>query len=125
MPRNDGTGPMGMGPMTGRGAGLCRGDAAQDYTNLPVYGCGFGRGRGLGGGRGFGGGGGLGGGRGFRRMYQAAGMTGRARYDSRGAADAYAAGADEKEFLQRQASLLESQLSDVKSRLADYEDAEE
>lgn len=25
MPRGDGTGPMGMGPMTGRGAGFCNG----------------------------------------------------------------------------------------------------
>ena len=25
MPGGDGTGPMGMGPMTGRGRGLCRG----------------------------------------------------------------------------------------------------
>lgn len=33
MPRGDGTGPMGMGPMTGRGAGTCAG-----------YGCGYGRG---------------------------------------------------------------------------------
>ncbi|MDD4774586.1 MAG: DUF5320 domain-containing protein [Eubacteriales bacterium] len=42
MPRGDGTGPMGMGPMTGRGAGVCA-----DF-DAPVYGCGYGRGRGRG-----------------------------------------------------------------------------
>ena len=41
MPRFDGTGPSGMGPMTGRGLGPC------------VMGVGFRRGRGMGG-RGFG-----------------------------------------------------------------------
>ncbi len=30
MPAGDGTGPMGMGPMSGRGAGHCAGDPAQD-----------------------------------------------------------------------------------------------
>ena len=38
MPRGDGTGPMGMGPMTGRGAGFCAGlgapDAAADLMQL-------------------------------------------------------------------------------------------
>ncbi|OQB06709.1 MAG: hypothetical protein BWY19_00059 [bacterium ADurb.Bin212] len=40
MPRYDGTGPMGTGPMTGRGMGPCGGGAS--------WGRGFGRGRGLG-----------------------------------------------------------------------------
>jgi hypothetical protein len=48
MPRRDGTGPMGMGAMTGRGLGVCTG------VNAPIYGRGFGRGLGLGFGRGFG-----------------------------------------------------------------------
>ena len=44
MPRGDRTGPQGMGPMTGRGAGLCAG------FNMPGLGlrqgwCGGGRGR--------------------------------------------------------------------------------
>lgn len=55
MPRRDGTGPMGMGAMTGRGLGVCTG------VNAPIYGRGFGRGCG----RGFGRGLGLGFGRGF------------------------------------------------------------
>ena len=43
MPGRDGTGPMGGGPMTGRGMGYCTG-AAQGAG----YGRGFGAGRGLG-----------------------------------------------------------------------------
>jgi len=39
MPRGDGTGPEGMGPMTGRGAGYCADDSAQGYTN-PLSGTG-------------------------------------------------------------------------------------
>mgnify|MGYP001767506792 CR=1 FL=1 len=49
MPRKDGTGPTGAGPMTGRGAGPCGGGAAGGGL-----GRGFGRGRGGGFGRGFG-----------------------------------------------------------------------
>jgi len=49
MPRFNGTGPQGFGPMTGRGMGPCGG--------------GYGPGRGFGGGRGFG----AGYGRGFRQ----------------------------------------------------------
>lgn len=49
MPRRDGTGPTGEGPMTGRGAGPCGGGAAGGGL-----GRGFGRGRGGGFGRGFG-----------------------------------------------------------------------
>ena len=52
MPRGDGTGPMGQGPMTGRGAGYCAGFGMPGYVN-PRFGCGMGRGMGRGGGRGF------------------------------------------------------------------------
>ena len=51
MPRGDRTGPMGMGPMTGRAAGYCAGYGVPGYLN-PVYGRGgmgygaWGRGRG-------------------------------------------------------------------------------
>ncbi|MBN2160125.1 MAG: DUF5320 domain-containing protein [Spirochaetes bacterium] len=64
MPRGDRTGPLGYGPMTGRGAGYCAGNSVPGYMN-PVYG----RGRGPGGGRGFGGGG-----RGWRNMFYATGL---------------------------------------------------
>ena len=55
MPRGDGTGPAGMGPMTGRAAGYCAGYPVPGFMN-PVGGRGYwgwGRGGG-GGGRGFG-----------------------------------------------------------------------
>jgi len=50
MPGGNGTGPMGMGPMTGRGAGFCAGYSAPGFMN-PVggrLGLGLGRGRGPG-----------------------------------------------------------------------------
>ena len=54
MPRGDGTGPAGMGPMTGRAAGFCAGFGVPGYAN-PVGGRGYwGRGGGFGRGRGFG-----------------------------------------------------------------------
>jgi len=59
MPGGDGTGPGGMGPMTGRAAGFCAGYSVPGYAN-PVGGRGMGMGRG----RGFRGGG-FGRGRGF------------------------------------------------------------
>ena len=64
MPGGDGTGPVGMGPMTGRAAGYCAGYPAPGYTS-PVGGRGFwgwGRGRG--------------GGRGWRNRFFATGLTG-------------------------------------------------
>jgi len=54
MPRGDGTGPAGMGPMTGRAAGFCAGYPVAGFMN-PVGGRGYrGWGRGGGWGRGFG-----------------------------------------------------------------------
>ena len=70
MPGGDRTGPMGMGPMTGRAAGYCAGYDAPGYGN-PVPGRGFG----LGWGRGWGGGG-----RGWRRGFYATGLPGWLRF---------------------------------------------
>lgn len=57
MPRGDGTGPAGTGPMTGRGAGFCAGFRVPGFLNSsPGRGLGFGRGRG------------------YRRMLWAAGL---------------------------------------------------
>ena len=56
MPRGNGTGPMGMGPMTGRRAGFCAGYPVPGFMN-PIggrLGLRFGRGRGMGMGRGMG-----------------------------------------------------------------------
>lgn len=56
MPRGDRTGPWGLGPMTGRGAGYCAGYPVPGFMN-PYggrLGFGFGFGRGFGRGRGYG-----------------------------------------------------------------------
>lgn len=52
MPGGDRTGPLGLGPRTGRAAGYCAGYNIPGYAN-PGYGRGFGRGGGQGFGRGF------------------------------------------------------------------------
>ncbi|MCD6367449.1 MAG: DUF5320 domain-containing protein [Candidatus Aenigmarchaeota archaeon] len=44
MPGGDGTGPMGMGPRTGRGLGYCSGYNSPGYTKGFPMGAGFGRG---------------------------------------------------------------------------------
>jgi len=67
MPAGDRTGPMGMGPMTGRAAGFCAGYDAPGYAN-PIPG------------RGFWGRGWRGGGRGWRHMYYATGLPGWMRF---------------------------------------------
>lgn len=54
MPGGDGTGPRGMGPMTGRGAGYCNGYNVPGYSNAMPSRVLFGRGRGFGMNRGFG-----------------------------------------------------------------------
>lgn len=55
MPRGDRTGPMGQGPMTGRGAGYCAGHNVPGYANsAPGWGRGYGWGRGWRRGRGWG-----------------------------------------------------------------------
>jgi hypothetical protein len=50
MPRGDRTGPMGIGPMTGRGAGFCAGYGTPGFMNAVPgrEGRGFGRGHGRG-----------------------------------------------------------------------------
>jgi hypothetical protein len=66
MPRGDRTGPMGLGPMTGRAAGFCAGYNMPGSMS-PVPGRGF-WGRGAGGG-----------GRGWRNQFYATGLPGWAR----------------------------------------------
>lgn len=115
MPGGDGTGPMGMGPMTGRAAGYCAGYGVPGFMN-PVPG--FGRGQGFGRGRGFGGGGR----RGRRNMFWATGLPGWARFGS-GAAPPMSGvqtvpnAAAEKEFLTRQAEVLQAQLDNLRKRI--------
>jgi hypothetical protein len=117
MPRGDGTGPGGMGPMTGRGAGYCAGYSAPGYAN-PVYGRGAGFGRGLG--RGFG----RGLGRGFGR---AAGpfAGGYPYYGAPYPAPYAPAIAPEKEadMLKQQAAGLKEELDAVNARVKELESA--
>jgi hypothetical protein len=93
MPRGDGTGPMGMGPMTGRCAGYCLGYAAQ-----PMYR------------------------RGGRGSYYTTGMPGWARFGNFRYPDTDEVIFDEKERLDMQAQFLERQLEHVKKRLDSYKD---
>lgn len=105
MPRGDGTGPMGMGPMIGRGAGFCAGFTAPGYSNQAGFG--FDRGRG------------------FRRMFYATGLPGWARHKDPNI-KGFVPVADKKEFLKRQAKLLESRLNNITKRLKELEsDTEE
>ena len=113
MPRGDGTGPMGMGPMTGRGLGLWRQGLADSWQ---PDGLGFGRGRG-----------GRGGGRGWRNMFHATGLTGWQRaamaVSAPSAATVAPTAETEKQFLETQVEMMQSQLDEVKKRLAELETA--
>jgi len=123
MPRGDRTGPMGMGPMTGRGAGYCAGYDVPGYMN-PGPGRGYGYGYGMGGGRG------RGGGRGWRNWYYATGLPGWARagyapawgapppmYGPYAAPPATPAPEQEAEMLQTQVKWLQEQMDAINRRL--------
>jgi hypothetical protein len=121
MPFGDGTGPAGMGPMTGRAAGYCAGYPVAGFMN-PIPGRGFwgwGRGRG---------------GRGRRNWFYATGLTGwqRAAYGYPAPGVPYAApyGApyaptataeQEVEMLKGQAEYFEDALDGIKKRIAELE----
>ncbi|MBT3297002.1 MAG: DUF5320 domain-containing protein [Verrucomicrobia bacterium] len=106
MPGGDGTGPLAMGPMTGRGAGYCAGSTAPGYAS-PGPGRGLGRGAwGRGGGRGWGG----------------------RRGVPYGAVPPYAApygvaptAEQEVEALREQSEVLAGTLEDIKKRIGDLE----
>ena len=114
MPRGDGTGPMEMGRMTGKGAGYCAGFTASGYANPVGFAggceCGFGRGRR---------------GRGFRRMFYATGLPGWARYGYPVYAGANGEATDEREILNNQAEFLGKQLQQVKKHLSHLKEDEE
>jgi len=119
MPGGDGTGPMGMGPMTGRAAGFCAGYNLPGYAN-PVPGRGFGMGFGGGFGRGRGGGG-----RGRRNMYYATGLTGWQRAAMAGPGWGGAAPAMTREqqvdALKAQADSLAHTLDSIREQIAALE----
>jgi len=111
MPRGDGTGPNGMGPMTGRAAGYCAGYDRPGFAN-PAVGGRMGFGRGLG--RGFRGGFGRVYGRGFG-FYQSAPVNPVPAY--------YGAPTKEQELeaLKSQAANYEQGLEDIKKRIGELE----
>ncbi len=123
MPRGNGTGPNGMGSMTGRAAGYCAGYGAPGYANVVPgrgFSGGFGRGCGAGG-------------RGWRNMYHATGLTGWMRFG--GSTAAYGPPASyrdpdpeaERRVLRRQAAAMQAELDALNRRLgelgAETEDA--
>jgi len=126
MPGGDRTGPMGMGPMTGRAAGYCTGSAGPGYISAP-------------GGRGFRGGGGGRGGRGRRNQFYATGLTGWQRaaagLPTFGAgqaapvaqtepADSPAAGPQQElGILRQQAETMEQQVMQLRKRIEELEAA--
>ena len=121
MPGGDGTGPAGMGPMTGRAAGICAGYAAPGYVNR-IGGQGY---------RGWG----RGGGRGRRNWYYGTGLPGWARAESgwpawggttapRTAGVAFAPGltaGQELDALRNQAKYLGDTLGDINRRIGELE----
>lgn len=124
MPRGDGTGPNGFGPMTGRAAGFCAGYNAPGYAN-PVGGRGgFGYGRGMGY---------RGGGRGWRHQYYATGLPYWARYGA-GAprpGQYYApqyyppqeiTPEQEIDLLRKEADYIQNELKSVNDRIKELED---
>ena len=118
MPGGDGTGPAGLGPMTGRAAGYCAGYPVPGFMN-PV------------GGRGY-----WGWGRGWRNWYYATGLPGWARawagYPAWGSyVNPYAPSAvpfapavtaqQELDSLKGQAEYLEDTLDGIKKRIEELE----
>lgn len=114
MPGGDRTGPMGAGPMTGRGAGYCAGFAVPGFVHRFAFGGGFGRGRG--------------GGHGWRNMFYASGLPGWARMGMGIAGPAMAAGAfrgmtreQELDVLKQQADQLASVLDSIRQGITELE----
>ena len=117
MPWGDGTGPGGLGPMTGRGAGYCAGYNVPGYLNPAVPG--------------WGAGGGWGRGRGNRYGYYATGVPGRARFGANpyynyapsSPSPYYGAPGITKEqqlnALKSQADLLKKNLEDINKAIED------
>lgn len=111
MPRGDGTGPMGMSPMTGCGAGYCNGFAAPGYAHpsqfVRGFGCRFGRGREN------------------MNRFRIIGKPGWARYGYPAFNESGEASFDEQTLLANQAEFLENQLQWVKNRLSSFQKGNE
>ena len=128
MPGGDGTGPGGMGPMTGRATGFCAGYSMPGYAN-PVGGRGMGMGMGRGRGGGFGRGRGFGWGRaGYGLPAYGSAVN---PYAYGGAVNPYAYGGvpfaptvapqQELDGLKGQAEYLEDALDGIKKRIEELD----
>jgi len=121
VPRGDGTGPAGMGPMTGRAAGYCSGSGVPGYANRwsgRGRGVGFGTGMGWGRGRGWGW---RAAGPGYGYMppaYPAAPPAGWGWYGAPQNADA------ELSYLKAQAETLSQALANIQKRIESLEEEE-
>jgi len=126
MPRGDGTGPMGMGPMTGRAAGYCAGYPMPGFAN-PIWGRGYGPGRGRGFGRGgWGRGWGFGRGRTYPYVGPVYGTSFGYPYPGPPYGIPYPYGPgitseQETEVLKAQAEELQSSLEDINKRISELE----
>jgi len=108
MPRGNGTGPMGAGPMTGRAAGYCAEFATPGFANPAGYG-GLGRGMGMR--------------RGVRGGRRGMGFGFRNRFYAPETVQAPPISADqEKEYLANEAKALENDLEAIKKRLDELTD---
>jgi hypothetical protein len=105
MPRGDGTGPMGIGPMTGRAAGYCAGYATPGFANAMggrgVWGCGRGRG--------------------FRNWFHATGLPGWMRGRAYAGPFPQADPGVRKQTLENQAQALQSQLDLIKKQITELD----
>ncbi len=112
MPGGDRTGPLGTGPMTGRGLGYCAGLAGAFFGRR--FGMGYGRGAGAGGR-----------GRGWRHMFYATGLPGWMRFgwgDPAFLTDPPPG--TEKRILEGEAEALKEQLDQIRKRLDELESGE-
>ena len=124
MPGGDGRGPLGLGPMTGRGAGYCAGYPVPGYANpIPGRGWGFGYGRGFGRGRGRG----RGFGRGFGWGWNAYPYNWDTPYYGYPYSGPYASAEispkQEAEMLKEQATAMQEEISAINQRVKDLESA--
>ena len=126
MPGRDGTGPAGLGPMTGGGFGFCAVNVNPNINKKGYYQGAFGRGRGSG--------------KGHRNFYYATGLPGYARYSMGLPAwgnAGYSQYTDnplpekdidpkqEMEVLKNQSEFLNQQLNDIQARLNELEKQKE
>ncbi len=113
MPFGDRRGPLGYGPMTGRGAGYCGGFGMPGYMNRPGWGGGWGRGA-------------RGRGRGFRRRYFWGPGVWMGPYNAPVPWwGTHVTKTDELEALRSQADFLKESLSEVQKRIEELEKAKQ